>query len=101
MKHLLWILVLSFPLALTGCAATDEIASWFGDDDVEVAVDDGEPEHKYVTVIVKDRYGFRIKDPMGQRTTGGSCGLWKDNDQDTEGVCCWSTRGECACPCPE
>lgn len=74
---------------------------WFDDDDAQAETAEEETTPKYVTVTVKDRYGFRIKDPMGQRTTGGNCGIWKDQAQDTQGACCWNNRGECACPCPE
>lgn len=97
-----WILAFFFPLALAGCETVGNVTSWFDDEDAqaEVAVDE-ESALKYVTVTVKDRYGFRIKDPLGQRITGGSCGIWKDQAQDTQGACCWNNRGECACPCPE
>ena len=78
------------------------VSSLFGEKDAQDgAVIDEEPALKYVTITVKDRYGFRIKDPMGQRTTGGSCGIWKDQDKDIQGACCWNNRGDCACPCPE
>lgn len=102
MKRYFWILALFFPLALTGCEATGKVTSWFDDEDAQVeTVADEEPAPKHVTVVVKDRYGFKIKDPMGQRTTGGSCGIWKDQAQETQGACCWNNRSECACPCPE
>lgn len=102
MKRYFWTLAFFLPFALAGCGTVDEVASWFDSDDaqVETAADE-EPDLKYVTVVVKDRYGFKIKDPMGQRTTGGSCGVWKDQAQETQGACCWNNRGECACPCPE
>lgn len=102
MKKHFWILALFLPLTLAGCETMSDVASWFDDEDAqaETAIDE-EPTQKYVTVTVKDRYGFRIKDPLGQRTTGGSCGVWKDQAQETQGACCWSNRGECACPCPE
>lgn len=102
MKRYFWILALFFPLALAGCETMGKVTSWFDDEDAqaETAADE-EPDLKYVTVVVKDRYGFKIKDPMGQRTTGGSCGVWKDQSQETQGACCWNNRGECACPCPE
>lgn len=102
MKKHFWILAVLFPLALAGCETMGNVTSWFDDEDAqaEVAVDE-EPALKYVTVTVKDRYGFRIKDPLGQRITGGGCGVWKDQSEETQGACCWNNRGECACPCPE
>ena len=102
MKKRLWILALFLPLALAGCETTDTIASWFDDEDAQIETANAEESApKFVTVTVKDRYGFRIKDPMGQRTTGGHCGIWKDQAEDTQGRCCWNNRGDCACPCTE
>ena len=104
MKRYFWILALFFPLALTGCETMDKVTSWFDDEDAQAeTVADEESALKYVTVVVKggQRYGFKIKDPMGQRTTGGSCGTWEDQVKEIKGACCWNIRGECDCPCPE
>ena len=103
MKNYLWTLILATPLALAGCGAVDSVTSWFDGEDEQAAAAASEDstQQKYVTLTVKNRYGFRIKDPMGQRITGGSCGIWKDQDQDTKGECCWNNRSECACPCPD
>ena len=91
-------LLLALPL-LAGCSGL-EMPDWFADDD-EAAAAAPEPAGKFVTVTVKDRYGFRIKDPLGRRVTGATCGIWKDRDRDRAGECCWSMRGECGCPCPD
>ena len=91
-------LLLVLPL-LAGCSNL-EMPDWFSDDDEAAAAAAAEPAGKFVTVTVKDRYGFRIKDPLGKRVTGAGCGVWKDRDRDRAGACCWSMRGECACPCP-
>lgn len=102
MKKHFWILALFFPLTLAGCETMGGVTSWFGDEDAQAEIaDDEEAAPKFVTVTVKDRYGFRIKDPMGQRTTGGHCGIWKDQAENTQGACCWNNRGECGCPCPD
>lgn len=93
-------LLLLLPLTLAGCAPVDSVTGWL-DDEAPAEAAPAETGHKYVTVKVRDRYGFRIKDPLGRRTTGGSCGMWKDQVKDEKGGCCWTTRGECACPCPE
>ena len=91
-------LLLVLPL-LVGCST---VTDWFSDDDETAATATAEdPAGKFVTVTVKDRYGFRIKDPLGKRVTGATCGIWKDRDRDRAGECCWSMRGECACPCPD
>ena len=91
-------LLLVLPL-LAGCST---VTDWFSDDDEAAAAQPAEdPAGKFVTVTVKDRYGFRIKDPLGTRVTGATCGIWKDRDRDRAGECCWSMRGECACPCPD
>lgn len=81
---------------LTGCG-------YLGLDDGEAppAVAGEEDAGQYVSLIVKDRYGFRIKDPLGKRITGGTCGIWKDNREERSGECCWNARTECSCPCPE
>ena len=102
MKNRFWILALVFPLVLAGCETMDKVTSWFDDEDVQAEADSAEETaHKFVTVTVQDRYGFRIKDPLGRRTTGGHCGIWQDQADSKKGVCCWNNRGECACPCPE
>lgn len=102
MKRYFWILALLFPLALAGCETMGKVTSLFDDEDAQAeAAADEEPDLKYVTVVVKDRYGFKIKDPMGQRTTGGSCGVGRDEAKKIKVACCWNNRGECACPCPE
>ena len=78
-------------LLLAGCGG--------GDDDLDSSVAEGQDQ--FVTVNVKDRYGFRIRDPLGQRITGATCGAWRDQTQEQTGECCWNVRTECACPCPE
>ncbi len=98
MKRYSWTLALFLPLALAGC---ETVGSLFDDEDARAGTVAEEPSIKYVTVTVKDRYGFRVKDPLGQRTTGGSCGIWKDAKTEMRGGCCWNNRGDCACPCPE
>ncbi len=102
MKKHFWILALFFPLTLAGCETMGNAASWFGDEDAQTEAAAGEePTPKYVTIVAGGRYGFRIKDPMGQRTTGGNCGIWKDETKEIKGACCWNSRGECECACPE
>lgn len=92
-------LLLALPL-LAGCSGIE--LPWSSDDDEAAAAQPAEdPAGKFVTVTVKDRYGFRIKDPLGKRVTGATCGIWKDRDNERAGECCWSMRGECACPCPD
>ena len=90
-------LLLALPL-LAGCSNLEMPDLFSGGDEAAAAA--AEPAGKFVTVTVKDRYGFRIKDPLGKRVTGAGCGVWKDRDRDRAGACCWSMRGECACPCP-
>ena len=98
---LLWLL--PFTVALSGCDTLDKMDLFGGDDQVETDAKAAQTEllPKYVSVIVQERYGFKIKDPMGNRPTGASCGVWKDNNKDSKGECCWNARGECLCPCPE
>ena len=75
------------------------LAGCGGGDDISPAIAEGQDQ--FVTLTVKDRYGFRIKDPLGKRITGATCGIWKDQAQEQGGECCWTVRAECACPCPE
>ena len=91
-------LLFALPL-LAGCGGL-EMPDWFADDEAAAAEPAADPAGKFVTVTVKERYGFRIKDPLGKRVTGATCGIWKDRDRDRAGECCWSMRGECGCPCP-
>ncbi len=101
MKRYAWIVCLTLPFALSACSTIEDLNP-FDDDEEEIAAESQtQPTHKYITINVKDRYAFRIKDPLGKRTTGGSCGSWKDQQKDTIGECCWNSRGECGCPCPE
>ncbi len=101
MKKHTWLL-LAFSLTLTGCETMDAMTSWMSDDEeeAEAAVETQEQE-QYVTLNVQNRWGFRIKEPMGARTTGGSCAVWTDTEKDYKGSCCWNERSECSCPCPE
>ncbi len=101
MKRTNWILLLALPLALAGCETMDNMTSWFDDDEPVAEAGQEQPQEKYVTLNVKDRWGFRIKEPMGSRTTGGSCAVWTDTEKEAKGSCCWNQRGECSCPCPE
>ena len=101
MKNHLWILILSLTLALAGCSTVGPVTTWFDDSDEQTEGETSSSTAKFVTVTVKDRYGFRIKDPMGRRITGGSCGIWKDQAKDAQGECCWNSRSECACPCSD
>ena len=98
-KHSLWALAFAAPLLLAGCETMDSmVPDVLGGDTAEAKQ---ETQQKYVTLTVKDRYGFRIKDPVGKRITGSNCGIWKDQKEETAGECCWNSRGECGCPCPE
>ena len=101
MKRTNWVLLLAFPLALAGCEAMTKVTSMIGGEEPVAEAEAENPQEKYVTLNVKDRWGFRIKEPMGSRTTGGNCAIWKDEEKDSKGRCCWNQRGECSCPCPE
>ena len=95
-------LLLALPLLAGGCSNLEMPGLFASDDEAAAAAEPAaDSAGKFVTVTVKNRYGFRIKDPLGRRVTGATCGIWKDRDRDRAGECCWSMRGECACPCPD
>ncbi len=71
----------------------------FSDD--EPAAETRAPADKFVDININDNVGIRIKDPLGNRPTGATCGKWDNPGKETGGVCCWNARGECQCSCPE
>ena len=107
-KNLL--LIIMIPLLLSSCSWDfyDDMFSsmnpfnWF-DDDEEVIVQNKPASSsglKYVTVNIKEKIAVKIADPLGARQTGVGCALWKSNSGET-GKCCWNSKGQCYCPCPE
>ena len=85
-----------------GCFEPAPQEYWF-DDDEEVIVQNKPASSsglKYVTVNIKEKIAVKIADPLGARQTGVGCALWKSNSGET-GKCCWNSKGQCYCPCPE
>lgn len=97
MERYAWILLLAMPLALPGCMSLDDINPF--DDDEPAAAQT--PTDQFVTVNINNNVGIRIKDPLGNRPTGATCGKWDNPGKGTKGVCCWNERGECECSCPD
>ena len=91
-------------LSLSGCSTISDLKDWAFDDEDEkietVITNENESQFEYVTVNIKDKIAVKVADPLGPRSTGVGCAMWKSKSGETV-RCAWNSKGQCFCPAPE
>ena len=102
MKRIFFSLFFSM-FILQGCSTVSDVYDWAFEDEEEVSteiINQNQTQYEYVTVNIKDKIAVKVADPLGSRATGIGCAMWKSKSGES-GRCCWNSKGQCFCPCPE